>query len=53
MTESEKKEFERLQRLADKLDKHPATIQQREKEAAETLAKRKAAADRIEAPILP
>lgn len=49
MTESEKKEFERLQRLADELDKHPATIQQREKEAAEILSKRKAASDRIEA----
>lgn len=49
MTENEKKEFERLQRLADELDKHPATIQQREKEAAETLAKRKVASDRIEA----
>lgn len=49
MKEHEQKEFERLQRLADELDRHPATIQQREKEAAETLAKRKAATDRIEA----
>lgn len=49
MTEQEQREYERLKKLADELDRHPATIQQREKEAAETLVKRKAAADRIEA----
>ena len=49
MTEQEQKEYERLKSLADALDKHPATIQQRRKEAADILEKRKAAAARIEA----
>lgn len=49
MEEHEQKEFERLKKLADELDRHPATKQQREKEAAETLSKRTAAAAKIEA----
>lgn len=48
MKEHEQHEFERLKKLADALDRHPATIQQREKEAAETLAKRRQAAAKIE-----
>ena len=48
MKEHEQKEFERLKKLADELEKNPITIKQRAEEAAAILAQRNAAAAKIE-----
>lgn len=48
MKEHEQKEFERLKKLADELEKNPVTIKQRAEEAAAILAQRNAAAAKIE-----
>ena len=48
MKEHERKEIERLQKLADELEKNPITIKQRAEEAAAILAQRNAAAAKIE-----
>lgn len=47
MKEHERKELERLKKLADELEKNPITIKQRAEEAAAILAQRKAAAEKI------
>ena len=47
MKEHEQKEFERLQKLADEMEKSPLTKKIRADEAAAILAQRTAAAERI------